>query len=59
MGTTGVISETLHIRDSPTMGTTGLIRKVLPIRKTYKGTIHSPKEAMTSMHSKGCGSSQI
>lgn len=59
MGTTGVISETLHIRDSPIMGTTGLIRKVLPIRKTYKGTIHSPKEAMTSMHSKGCGSSQI
>ena len=45
-----------------TVGTTGIawsISEALPIRKTYKATIHSSQEAMTSMYSKGRGSSQI
>ena len=43
-----------------TVGTTGLawsISEALPIRKTYKATIHSSQEAMTSTHSEGRGSS--
>ena len=43
------------------MGTTGIawsISEALPIRKTYKVTIHSSQEAITSKHSKGRGSSQ-
>jgi len=44
-----------------TVGTTGIawsISEALHIRKTYKATIHSSQEAMTSIHSKGCGSSR-
>lgn len=44
-----------------TVGTTGIawsISEALTIRKTYKSTMHSSQEAMTSTHSEGHGSSQ-
>ena len=44
-----------------TVGTTVIawsISEALSIRKTYKATIHSPQEAMTSTSSEGRGSSQ-
>ena len=44
-----------------TVGTTEIawsISEALPVRKTYKETIYSSQEAMTSTHSEGHGSSQ-